>query len=404
MSPDLPPCQPLPALAVDAAGALAMPDPGLLAGSSPLGLLEVLLPLWHARWRLLASMLLCGLLGFGLMLLQPARYTAHGSFIVQTALSPSQGGGAGALPGLAAMFGGGTSPVDLHVAVLRSHAVADRIIDRFDLVRVWRLELRAQAYARLSKALSITTGKRDGQVIVAVEDEVPARAAGMANEYVAELRQKLRDFALEEARQRRLFYEARLGQARERLEQTQKKLRSGGFDLGALKSDPRVTADSYGKLQAEIAALEFQLAGARRVRTDDSQEVRHLLTELGALRSRLAGMERAGDEAGGEFVNRVRDFKFAEAQIEALSRQAEAARIDESANPLPLQVLDVAKLPEVPSSPRMLRWPLVGMLLGLLLQAAWVSLRYRSALARLNPAYQQRLAFVRSVLERSPGR
>ena len=75
--------------------------------------------------------------------------------------------------------------------------------------------------------------------------------------------------------------------------------------------------------------------------------------------------------------------------------------MDEAADAVPLQVLDEARPPEWPSSPRPPLWAVAGGLGGLGLVAAWVLLRHRLALARLDPAHQQRLAVVRSVL---PGR
>ena len=78
--------------------------------------------------------------------------------------------------------------------------------------------------------------------------------------------------------------------------------------------------------------------------------------------------------------------------------QAEAARVDEAADAVPIQVLDQARPPEWPSSPRIPVWALAGALAGLLLVAAWVLLRHRQALARLDPAHQQRLALLQSVL------
>jgi len=43
-------------------------------------------------------------------------------------------------------------------------------------------------------------------------------------------------------------------------------------------------------------------------------------------------------------------------------------------------------------------WVVVGFLLGFVVQAAWVLVRHRAALARLNPAYVERVALLRSLL------
>lgn len=364
------------------------------------GWLEIALPLWHRRWWFLLTVALCAGLGFALSLTQPLRFTGQASFVVQPALRPSPGTVAGALPALAGLIGGGASPVDLHVAILRSEAVADRIIDRFDLQRVWELNFRVEAVNRLARRVSFGVGRRDGVVVVVVEDESAARAAAMANEYVEELRLKLRAFALDEARQRRQFYDAQLAIARTALDQAQKRLQTSGFDRAALRSEPRAAAETYGRLQAEVTSAELRLAATRRLRAEGSAEVQQGVSELAALRLQLSKLEAPKEDGPGTFVARVREYRYAETLADSIARQAEGARVDEAADPVPLQLLDRARTPEGPSSPRFLRWAAAGALLGLALHMAWVLLRHRMALARLDPAYVQRVELIRSVLPR----
>jgi len=385
VSPDLPPAR------RDTAPVKAAP-------TSSAGLLEITLPLWHRRWRLLLATLLCALIGLGLSLVQPVRFTSQASFVVQPMLRPSQGSALAALPQLAGLAGGAAATaVELHVTILRSQLVAERIIDRFELQRRWEMPLRTQALAQLNKRVSFGVGRRDGLVQVVVVDEHPQRAAAMANEYIEELRGVLRGFALEDARQRRLFYDAQLERARIGLEAAQKKLQGSGFDRAALRAEPRAAAEAYGRLQGEIKASEVRLAATRRVRAESSPEVQQQLAEQAALRAQLAGIEAPRDDGAGTFVSHVREFRYAEALAESVSRQAEAARVDEAADAAPLQVLDSARVPELPSSPRIPMWVLAGAALGLSLQAAWTLVRHRAALSRLNPGYAERVELIRAV-------
>jgi uncharacterized protein involved in exopolysaccharide biosynthesis len=374
----------------------AAPAPSTPAASA--GLLEITLPLWHRRWRLLLATLLCALIGLGLSLVQPVRFTSQASFVVQPMLRPSQGSALAALPQLAGLGGGAAATaVELHVTILRSYLVADRIIDRFDLQRIWDMPLRTLAQAQLNRRVSFGVGRRDGLVQITVEDENPQRAAAMANTYIEELRGVLRGFALEDARQRRLFYDAQLERARSGLAAAQKKLQGSGFDRAALRVEPRAAAEAYGRLQGEIKAAEVRLAATRRVRAESSPEVQQQVAELAALRAQLLNIEAPRDEGAGAFVERVRDFRYAEALAESVTRQAEAARVDEAADSAPLQVLDQARVPELPSSPRIPNWVLAGALSGLLLQAAWTLVRHRAALSRLNPGHVERIELIRTV-------
>jgi len=369
-------------------------------GAEPVkaGALELLLPLWHRKWRLLASVLLGAALALGLSQLVTVRYTAQASFVVQPSLRPSQAAVASALPALAGLVGGGTNPVDLYITILRSQTLADRIIERFDLHRVWASRSRTETLLRLSSSVSFGSGRRDGLVQITVEDELPQRAAGMANQYADELRSVLRGYAADEARQRREFYDVQLERTRKALQDSQKQLQSSGFDRAALRTEPRAAAESYGRLQAEVAAAEVRLSATRRLRADSSPEVQMQQSEVAAMRAQLARAEAPKDEGTGGFVDKLREFRYAEALAESIARQAEAARVDEASDVIPLRMLDRATVPEWPSSPRALIWVLAGAALGLLLQGGWVLLRHRAALARLDPAYVQRVALLRSLL------
>lgn len=390
-----------PPLLVQAPAADGEPPLPPWAGPPPasLGLLELTLPLWARKGWLLAALLLGALAGFGLSTLQPLRFRAEASIVAQQVLRPSQGVVSGALPTLAGLVGAaGVNAVDLHLSLLRSDAMSDRILDRFGLQQAWGLPLRAQARQRLERRVSFGAGRRDGVVQIVVLDDSPHRAAAIANQHVVELRSMLQGFALEEARQRRKFFEAQLERARKQLAEAQQALQQSGVDRAALRAQPAAATERYARLASEVAAAEMRLAATRRVRTDASAEVRQQLAELAALRQQLAALQLPRDEDSGSYVARVREFRAAEALAESIARQAEAARVDEAGDAVPFQLLDQARPPEWPASPQPLWWTLLGGLGTLALAVAVVIWRHRQALARLDPAWQQRLALVQSVL------
>ena len=368
-----------------------------------LGLVEIVLPLWHRRWWLLVTLLVAIAASAALAVMQPVRFTGRASFVVQPVLRPSQTGVTNAIPAIAGLVGSGTSAIDQQVAILRSQLVADRVVSRFDLVTRWQLP-PAAARARLLSRVDVVIGRREGVVQLIVEDDHPQRAAAIANQLVDELRGVLRGFALDEARQRRAFYEAQLAAARDAMEAARRQLQAAGFDRAALRSEPRAAAEGYARMQAEIAAAEVRLATQRRGRAESSSEVQQVLSELQALRAQLAQQEapRAGE--GGAFIARMRDFRHAEALLDGLARQAEAARVDEASEPLPLQVLDLATAPAWPSSPRPLLWMAAGGTAALLLHAAIVVASHRAAVARSHPLYGLRLAQLRAALPRRRSR
>jgi uncharacterized protein involved in exopolysaccharide biosynthesis len=375
----------------------ALPTPAASWPPPSIGWLEVALPLWARRWRLLFSGLLAAVLGLALGLSQVVKFTGEASFVVTPTQRPSQAG-LSAMSGVPGTLPGSLSPLDLHVAVLKSRTVADRLIGRFDLVRGWGVADATQARALLARRMSFTVARREGIIYVEVEDVHPQRAAAIANQAVEELRLLLRGFAQTEARQRRIFYEVQLARARGALDEAQKRLQASGYDRAALRSEPGAAASAYGRQQAEIAAAEVRLAALLLARADSSPEVQKARAEIGAQRSQLARMEAPREDAPGAFTARLREFRFAETLADSLARQVEAARFDEDAEPLPLQWLDQAQPPRWPSKPSLPNWVVLGFLLGLLVQGGWVLTRHRARLAQQDPSYRLRLAQVQAVL------
>ena len=122
---------------------------------------------------------------------------------------------------------------------MQSTTVADRLIDKFNLMSVYDEELRVDARLLLDKRSSFSVGKKDGLIVVEVEDESPQRAADLSNEYVAELRRMTSVLAISEAQQRRVFFENQMKAAREALVRA-RGLQASGFNVGALRAEPRL--------------------------------------------------------------------------------------------------------------------------------------------------------------------
>ncbi len=390
------PKAPLPTSAEPTAHPTSTPqtDPSCPSVSDPppsLGLLEVMLPLWSRRWRLLSSALLVGVLMFGLSLVRPLVFVSQATFVVVPVQRPSGASGLGNLPALSLIAAGSASPIDQYAAILRSRSVADRLIERFGLVRAWQVPDARAARIQLARRLEVTVARREGIVSVVASDNHPQRAAGLANQAVEELKQLLRGLSLDEAQQRRTFYEEQLTQARQTLETAQQRLRASGFDSAALRTEPGAAAAGYARQQAEVTAAEIRLAALRRVRADSSTEVLLARAEIDAMRSKLARLEAPGDEGGGEFSGRLRQLRYAEQLVDTLTRQLDAARVDAEAAQVPVQWLDRAQPDHVPASPNPVLWGMAGAVLGAVLQAAWVLIRHSAAMARTDEHRQKRL-------------
>src|SRR6267143_207287 len=91
----------------------------------------------------------------------------------------------GALGGRLGGAGGsalGRNPNDLYVGMLKSRTVADNLISRFELGKVYDEDRLSDVRKRLEKETTIGAG-RDGIIAIEVDDKDPKRAADLANAY-----------------------------------------------------------------------------------------------------------------------------------------------------------------------------------------------------------------------------
>ena len=90
--------------------------------------------------------------------------------------------------------------------MLKSRTISDRVIERFQLQKLYGTDTMVETREQLARNVSITAGK-DGLVTIEFDDEDPKRAAAVANAYAEELDKLTQSLAVTEAAQRRLFFE-----------------------------------------------------------------------------------------------------------------------------------------------------------------------------------------------------
>jgi len=306
------------------------------------------------------------------------------------------------------------NPSDIYVAILKSRSIADALVQRFDLRKVYDEDLLSEARKELARNSSISAG-REGIITIEVEDRDSKRAASIANAYVEELRNRTLNLAVSEAGQRRLFFEGQLKKARGELSTAETELKKFSETAGLINPQGQIglTVAAAAAIRAQIAAKEIQLTAMRSFATDGNPDLKRTLQELAGLRTELAKLEKnsgasKGDstvsfgnapEIGLEYTRKYRDVKYNETLFEVLARQYEIARIDEAKDATLIQVLDAAIEPERKTRPRILAVTSIGALLGLLLALFYVWMDER---LRTSPELRARLARLRvSIADRS---
>jgi uncharacterized protein involved in exopolysaccharide biosynthesis len=314
------------------------------------------------RLLLLGSLVLGGLIGVAAIFLIPPTYTARSLVMPpqQNQGGASQLGSLGALAGLAGGLGVKTAG-DQYVALMQSAAVTDALIDRFKLQEVYDEKYRSEAVKQLDKNTRIVLGKKDGLIVIEVDDRNPERAASIANAYVEGLRKLTNTLAVSEAQQRRHFFEQHLATTKQKLIEAQVNLLGSGLSPDSIKAEPRSAAEGYAKLRAEIMAVETRLQMLRQTLTESAPEIAQQKAALASMRAELVRMESAQQKGGPDgadglgnagYIAKYREYKYQEMLYDMFAKQYELARVDESKEGALIQVVDAARAPDRKSKPK----------------------------------------------------
>ena len=339
-------------------------------------------------------------------LLSP-RYTSTVSFIPPNLNSGSSMAAAlaGQLSALGAgdLLGGGKNSGDLYSGILRSRSVASQIVKRFDLMRVYRIKKESQAEMSLDSSTTVAVDIKSSIVTVEVTDKSPVLAHDIANAYMDALRETEGRLALGQSSQRRLFFGQQLAKEKDDLEDAEVDLKKTEEQSGLIAptGQTEVEIRTIAETRAQIAVRQVQLAALRQSATDQNPEVIRLRSEIGDLMGQLSRLQTGNGNGSSaaiptskvpelqlEYVRKEREVKYHEALFDALSKQYEAARLDEARDAPVLQVLDPASYPDAKSSPKRSYIMLGGLLLGFIASCIWVLARdpLRSLRASLAPS------------------
>lgn len=325
--------------------------------------------------------------------LMPPDSQSGGGLAMMASLAGQGGAGLGSLAG--DLLGMKTTGA-LFISVLRSRTVADRVIKRFDLLKVYRTRLEDSARLQLARNTAISEDRKSGVITLSVTDHDPRRATGIAEAYVEELDTLMAELNASSAHRERIFLQERLATVKLDLESSEK-----DFSQFASKNDTvDITAqgkamfEGVAKVQGELIAAESELEGLRQIYSDNNIRVRSTqarINELRKQRSNLTGnynsvtsgdqgSESAGDYPslrqlpilGVPYADKFRQLRINEAVFETLTKQYELAKVQEAKEIPSVKVLDRPEVPERKSYPPRLLILLGGTFFAFFLAALWV--------------------------------
>jgi tyrosine-protein kinase Etk/Wzc len=344
-----------------------------------ISLMDLLLTLAKHKKIILALPVLMGILGLLISLSMPNIYKANTKILPP---QQSQSTAAAMLSQLGGLAGGAgaalgvKNPNDLYLGMLKSRAIVDKLITRFDLQKKYEQKLLESTRKIVGSNSEISSGK-DGIIIIEFQDKDPKLATAITNAYVEELITLTGKFSLTEASHRRAFFEKQLVQAKDNLVATEQALTGALDSKGMISVDAqsRVILESIARLRAGISVKEIQLKSMQAFVTPNNVEYKRINEEILSMRDALAKLENGTPPDTATSVKEtknglgniqiLRDVKYHTMLYELLAKQYEVAKLDEAKDIPMIQVLDVAIEPEHKFKPQRALMTILSAFLGL---------------------------------------
>jgi capsule polysaccharide export protein KpsE/RkpR len=346
--------------------------------------IDTLRLLWIQR-RFLLRVTGCGVIAAILIaFLIPSRFTSTARLMppdddgatsgLAMAAAAMTGGSNSAIGGLASDLFGLRSTSDLFVGILTSRTTQDKIIQQFNLRKVYWDRRIEDARKDLESRTNISVDRKSQIITVAVTDRSPRRAAAMAQTYIEELNQLVSELSTSSARRERIFLEGRLQAVSRNLEAAEK-----GFSQFASKNtaidvpaQSKAMVESVATLEGQLIAAQSELEGLKQIYSDNNVRVRSVTARVAELRAELQKIGGESDDTlnasgqpsdfmfpsirelpllGVTYADLYRKMKVQEAIFETLTREYELAKVQEAKEIPTVKVLDPPNVPDEKSFP-----------------------------------------------------
>jgi uncharacterized protein involved in exopolysaccharide biosynthesis len=395
-----------------------------LGSDDAVNLLELALVLAARKRFILVFSFAVAVLTAIAVLILPVTYTATTTMLPPQQQENSAIAMLGQLGGLASLAGGGgaasalglKNPDDLYIGLLQSEYVTDGVIQRFDLVKVYKAKRLSDARKALQGKTKILSDK-SSLITISVEDHNAKRAAALANAYVDELHDLMSHLAVTSAAQRRMFFEQQVTQVKEKLADAEVAMEETEMKTGIIQPQGQAQAviATIMQLRAHISASEVELGALRTSATDQNPEVITLQSQIAALRAQLADFEKGHPQAVSiegnvltptsevpaaslEYLRRMRDVRYQETLFEFMARQYEMAKVDEAKQAQMIQVVDPALVPERRSWPPRTLLTVLAFILAAIAASFWVILQSAYEHRMENPEDAEKINRLRQLL------
>jgi len=341
---------------------------------------DLIIVLVKYRRTIFINVLIITIAAVIISLLIPNNYTATASFI-----SPKKKGGifgdiagfSSTIKDLSKTLGGRLGTVTdeayNYLVILQSRTASEQVIKKFNLREVYEID-KDKPYEDVIKELESNVDfniEDEGNIVISVSDELPKRAAEMANYYVQIVNEMSVELGVTESRNNREFIEKRFFQAQRDIAALEDSLEnfSRKYNVMALEEQMKAAIEVAAKVKAELEIAKLEQTILLRNYGEDNPIVKDAGLKVSELNNQLVNLKFGEDknlksslnlfvpfekvpETGVMYVRLMRDYEIQNKLLEFIYPIYEQARIEEQKDMPVVLVVDTAIPPQKKSSPK----------------------------------------------------
>lgn len=247
----------------------------------------------------------------------------------------------GQLQSFAALFGGAKQPIDFYLAVGRSAEVTDDVIRRLKLVGP-SADYATAADARVALERRVDIHSLTGGIIeIETRTHDPERSQALTTAYVGAISDRIIALGRDRIARKRQIVLERFQEAGDRVVKAEAALNA--FRRRNNLAEPEAQLGSAlalrTGLEARLQAKLVELQTLQRFQGAENPQLQAVQSEVASLRAQIArtaqpsqgaaGPNVAGlSEISGEYLDRYRDYRFAQALYEVYARSSEEVAVE----------------------------------------------------------------------------
>jgi uncharacterized protein involved in exopolysaccharide biosynthesis len=256
------------------------------------------------------------------------------------------------------------SEMDIYNTILFSRTSVERLIDKYDLQKLYKIKSREMAIKAIRKTIKTDVTMNNAFIIIA-SAKTPKLACDITNDLVTYLNDKIIELHIAKAKDNRRFLEQRYNEIKTNVKNAEDSLQAYQEKTGVFEvnEQTKATLENLSKLESELAVKQVEYSVVNKIYGENSPVTSNAKITLQEYQKSFDQMKNGQDRTkiiiginslpkkAMEYYKYFRDVKIYNQMLEFIIPLFEQSKFDEQKTIPIIQIIDPAVPPEKKSFP-----------------------------------------------------